>query len=200
MKIKHIAIATLAMLVLVLLWIVLDEEERGKRKDAIIAQLKRENHELKRAYFSLLEKLLSERPQTEPSVLRELKRVRDEIDELDTATHLEIDSAMRHVAANEYAKAVRDIAKILEVKLKEAVQEEDKPLKRQTLQHALEIARSQNVISAQDFENIVHLKAVRNQESHELAVHIEPRDAGLLMFAAIKVMYKVARRRVVNVH
>lgn len=194
MKAKDITVVALAMIILVLIWLFIDEHERGRRKDAIIDQLQRENLELKRAYFSLLEKLLNEQPQTEPSVLRELKRVRDEIDELDTATHLEIDSAMRHVAANEHAKAVRDIAKILEVKLKETFQEEGKTAKRQTFQQVLEIAHTQNVISKQDFENLTHLKTVRNQESHELAVHIEPRDAGLLIFAAIKVIYKVTRR------
>ncbi len=194
MRAKNVINGLLGLLVLILLWAFIDEKEKSERKDKVIDQLTKENQDLKSAYLKLLEEFLQDQPDIEPSVLRELKQVKSEMDELDTATHIELQSVMRHVASKEYAKAVRDLAKILEVKLKEKVIEDQSFKKQPKLHFLLEHARVCNWISDQDFHNAIQLKEVRNEESHELAVNVKPVDAGLMVFAGIKVLYAVARR------
>lgn len=195
MKSKNILLGIAGLIALILLWAFLDEKSKSKRKDKVIDQLTKENNELKSAYLKLLEEFLKAQKEIEPSVLRELNRVKAEIDELDTATHIELESVIRHVSMKEYAKSIRDLAKILEVKLKEKVADNTDFKKQPKLHFLLEHAHSAKWINDQDYYNSLQLKTVRNKESHELAVNIKPLDAGLLVFAGIKVLYAVARRQ-----
>lgn len=194
MKSKNILLGIAGLIALIFLWAFLNEKEKSKRKDKVIDQLTKENHELKSAYLNLLEEFLKAQPEIEPSVLRELNRVKAEIDEMDTATHLELESVIRHVSMKEYAKAVRDLAKILEVKLKEKVVDNPNFKKQPKLHFLLEHTHSAKWINDQDYHNSLQLKNVRNEESHALAVTVKPLDAGLLVFAGIKVLYAVVRR------
>jgi hypothetical protein len=194
MKGREIAEALFGIILLALLFFFINEQEQAKRKDEIIDKLTKENEELKQAYLSLLEEFLKNQPELEPSILRELQFVKSEIDELDTPTHLELDSVVRHVVSKEYAKAVRDLAKILEVKLKHKVKDDESFKKQPKLHFLLEHARKCKWITEQEFHNALQIKTVRNEESHELAVNVEAVDAGIMVFSGIKVLYAVARK------
>jgi hypothetical protein len=126
---------------------------------------------------------------------RAIKKAVKEIEEADVGTHKELESITRHLVSKEYAKAIREPAKIVEVKLKEKIANDDTYNKRPVLQFLLEHAKNCKWISNQDFENTLHIKEIRNKESHELSVNSSPLEAGLAVFAGIKVLYAVARRR-----
>ncbi len=195
MKAKDILLGLIGLIALILLWAFIDEKKRSKLKDNIIDRLTKENEEIKSAYLGLLEEFLKEQPEIEPSILRELQRAKSELDELDTSTHIELNSIIRHVASKEYAKGVRDLTKIVEVKLKEKVEKDVTFKKQKKLHFLLEHAKHCKWITNQEFENAMQLKEIRNKESHELNVQITALDAGLSVFAGIKVLYAIARRK-----
>jgi len=197
MKAKDYIIIILLIFSLLVTWVLLDERQRAKRKDEIIDKLRKENDELKKAYLSLLEEHLRKQPDLEPSVLRELQKLKSEIDELDSPTHLELDSVVRHVVQKEYSKAVRDLAKILEVVLRKKINNDVSSKRQQNFHSLIEYARNCKWITDQEFHNLQQLKDVRNKESHELAVVIHPIDAGLMVFAGIKTLYTVSRKKVI---
>jgi hypothetical protein len=80
MKAKNIIYALGAIVVLLVLWLFINEQEKSKRKDAVIAKLIQENNQLKSAYLALLEKYLLSTNSAEPSIIKELNKLKSEID------------------------------------------------------------------------------------------------------------------------
>lgn len=191
MKAKNIIYALGAIVVLLVLWLFINEQEKSKRKDAVIAKLIQENNQLKSAYLALLEKYLLSTNSAEPSIIKELNKLKSEIDQLDTATHQELNSVIRLVNDNEGPKAVKDLAKIVEVHLKGKVKDDISFTKKPMLNNLLEHARNCNWISEQMFEFAKILKEIRNKESHELAVQIPSHIIGLAIFSGIAIIYKL---------
>lgn len=193
MKAKDILNVILAAIVLLFLWMFIDEREKGKRKDELIEKLKKENLSLKVGYFNLLEKYLRATNNAEPSTLKELEKLKTEIDFLDTATHQELNSVIRHVDENEGAKAVKDLAKIVENHLKDKVKNDKSFSKKPMLHNLLEHAHQCHWINEQMFSFSKLLKDIRNKESHELAVQIPSRLIGLAIFTGIDIIYSLKK-------
>lgn len=189
MKAKDWLIIATIVVVLILLWLFLSEREKAKRKDDIIDRLTKENETLKSAYLDLLMKYLKEEGGTPPNVINELKRLKDEIDHLDTEVHVELDSVIKRVSEGEGTKAVKDLAKIVETKLKEKAANDATFKKKPMLHNLLEHARDCSWISSRQYENGLKLKEIRNRESHELAVTEESREIGMTIYAGIDLIY-----------
>jgi hypothetical protein len=193
MKAKDILNVILAAIVLLLIWLFIDEREKGKRKDALIEKLSQENQRLKVGYFNLFEKYLKATNSAEPSTIKELQRLKSEIDHLDTATHQELNSVIRLVNDNEGVKAVKDLAKIVENHLKEKVKNDKSFSKKPMLNNLLEHALQCKWINENMFSSCKLLKDIRNKESHELAVQIPSHIIGLAIFTGIDIIYSLKR-------
>ena len=196
MKAKDIFNVILAAVVLLVLWLFIDEREKGIRKDALIEKLNQENQKLKEAYLTLFEKYLLAANNVEPSTIKELNRLKTEIDQLDTATHCELDSVIRLVNENEGPKAVKDLAKIVENHLKEKVKDDKSFSKKAMLNNLLEHAHKCKWINEQMLSFGKLLKDIRNKESHELAVQVPSHIIGLAIFTGIEIIYSLKRNSI----
>lgn len=194
MKLKDIALVLLALIALLLLWAFIDEKERARKKDELIQKLTKENNNLKQGYLTLLEKYLKTQEKIAPDVISELQKLKSEIDHLETEVHVELDSIIKRVNEGEGTKAVKDLAKIVENKLKQKAQQDmNYNNKRPMLHDLLTHARTCQWINSRQFENGMLLKEIRNRESHELAVIEQPVNIGLAIFSAIDIIYTVSK-------
>lgn len=192
MKGKNIVIVILLGIVLFLLGWTMSERERAKRKDKIIDRLRDENKELKVAYLSLLEEFLKGNGEIEPNVIEELHRLKSEIDEMDTAIHVELESVIKRMSEGEGTKAVKDLAKIVENVLKEkAEKDESFTKKRPMLNDLLLYAKERGLICSRLYENGMKLKELRNLESHTLAPSCSKLEIGMSVFAGIEIINAV---------
>jgi len=193
MKVKNITIAIFALTILIILWLFIDERKRSKKLESIIQKLNREKDELQTGYLDLLMKYLESLNSVEPSVIQELKKLKNQIDLLDEATHIELNSVIKQVNNNDVVKAVRDLAKIVENKLKEKAGQHVRFSKKPMLHDLLEFAKECGWINDQMYSNGMFLKEIRNKESHELAVEFPPHQLGMAMFSGIEILYSVCR-------
>lgn len=192
MKGKNITIVALSIIILVILWLFIDERQKAKRKDEIIDLLKDENRRIKMGYLSLLEKFLKA-TNAEPNVIEELHRLKEDIDEMDTAIHVELDSVIKRMSEGEGTKAVKDLAKIVENILKEIAIQDATFTKKPMLHNLLEYARDKNLICSRLYENGMKLKEIRNDESHVLAPVYSKLEIGMSVFAGIEIINAIQR-------
>lgn len=188
MKGKNIAIVFLSIIVLVVLWLFIDERQKAKRKDEIIDRLQDENRRIKMAYLSLLENFLKQTGEVEPNVIEELHRLKSKIDQMDTAIHIELDSVIKKVTEGEGTKAVKDLAKIVENVLKDVAVRDATFTKTPMLHNLLEYAKNRGLICSRLYENGMKLKEIRNKESHELAPVCSKLEIGMSVFAGIEII------------
>lgn len=191
MKLKDILIGLTLIIALVALWLFLDERNKTQRMELIISKLRKENRELKSAYLKLFEEHLRKIDGIEPSILSELKQLKETVDNLDHGTHIELTSVIRRVNDNEGTKAVKDLAKIVENKLKEKAKLDAGFTKKPTLQNLLDHAKACMWIHSRTYENGLLLKEIRNKESHELAVEYPRHQIGIAIFTGIEILYSL---------
>jgi hypothetical protein len=192
---KDIPVLVLAVFALVFYILWQNEQEQRKKQEEINHLLRKEVERIKQAYLDLLISFVAEGANAKPDTIRELEALKGEIDELDKGTHLEIDSVIRHVTEGEHSKALRDLAKIVENRLKEQILKNQSFGKRKpTLSNMLSHARDLKWIDEQEYHNGIGLKDIRNEESHELAVTVTPLDACINVLAGIKLIYVLAKR------
>lgn len=192
MKPKTIIIVVSLLVILLLAWLFIDERERNNRLNKVVNKLTKENEDLKRGYLELLEKYLQTQSNVAPDIIAELQKLKSKTDNLETDVHYEIDSVIRLVNQGEGAKAVKDLAKIVETKLKEKALNDQTFKKQPKLHFLLEHARDCKWIKPRAFENGLLLKDIRNEESHELAVQKEPLEIGMAIFGGIEILYALS--------
>lgn len=169
-----------------------NEKIKNKKKDRENNDLKNENERLKNGYLTLLEKYLLTQNSIEPSVITELQDLKMNIDQLETKVHIELDSVIKQVNNGEGPKAIKDLAKIVENKLKEKVNNDDTFTGKPMLHNLLEHAKKRCWISSGQFENGMLLKNIRNKESHELAVNITTREIGMSIYIGVDIIYAIS--------
>lgn len=189
MKAKNMVLIIVSVIALLAIWLFITEREKAKRKDDIIDKLSKENESLKIGYLELLENFLREEGKVGKDVIDELQRLKQEIDHLDTEVHIELESVISSVNSGEGTKAVKDLAKIVECKLKEKVENDSTFKKPKMLHNLLEHAKDCKWISNRQFENGMKLKEIRNEESHTLAPKVEKKEIGLCLYAGIDIIY-----------
>jgi hypothetical protein len=194
-KARDIPVLTALVLALICYILWQNEKEQRKKQEEINHLLRKEVERIKQAYLDLLISFVAEGASAKPDTIRELEALKGEIDELDKGTHLEIDSVIRHVTEGEHSKALRDLAKIVENRLKEQIHKDQSfGKKNPTLANMLSHALSSKWIDEQEYHNGIGLKDIRNEESHELAVTVTPLDACINVLAGIKLIYVLAKR------
>lgn len=191
MKGKNVIIALCLIVVLVVLFLFINEREKAKRKDEIIDRLKDENRRIKMAYLGLLEKYLKANGDVQPSVIKELQRLKSEIDDMHTTVHVELESVIKRMTDGEETKAVKDLAKIVENVLKEKAEKDETFKKKPMLHNLLEYAKDKGLICSRLYENGMKLKELRNKESHELAPECSKIEIGMSVFAGIEIINAV---------
>jgi len=191
MKLKDVIVVLALITALVVIWFFLNERNRSQRLELIISKLRKENRELKSAYLKLFEGYLRKTEGVEPSILSELKQLKETVDNLDRGTHIELTSVIKRVNDNEGTKAVKDLAKIVETKLKEKALKDANFNKKPTLHNLLEHAKACMWIPSRTYENGLLLKEIRNKESHELAVEYPRHQIGIAIFTGIEILYSL---------
>lgn len=187
-------LAAFAVLITLLFaWYFISNEERHKRKDEVIKKLRDENYEIKMAYFNLLHKYLSEIKNLPSEVLTELNKLKNDIDHLDLDTHLELNETIKLVTEGKESKAIRELAKIVENKLKEKVVQDKEFNKKPMLNNLLVYAKEKGLINSRQFENCDLLRSIRNQESHELAVQVDRCHFGIAVLTGIEIIYSISK-------
>lgn len=189
MKPKTVAIIVISLVTLLLIWLFINERERNNRLTRVVNKLTKENEKLKQGYIELLEKYLQTQSNVAPDIIAELQKLKSKTDNLETDVHYEIDSVIRLVNQGEGVKAVKDLAKIVETKLKEKAIKDENFKKQPKLHFLLEHARDCKWIKSRAFENGLLLKDIRNEESHELAVQKEQYEIGMAIFGGIEILY-----------
>ncbi len=191
MKTKNIIIihlSIISILALILLW---DERKKSNYKSELIRKYRKENENIRRGYFELLEKFLKEEGKVTPDIIDELQTLKSRIDNWETDLHLELESVIKRVNDGEGTKAVKDLAKIVECKLKEKVADDFNFKKPKMLHNLLEHAKECKWITNRQYENGMKLKEIRNEESHTLAPQKHSFEIGLCLFAGIDIIYSL---------
>lgn len=187
-------LAAFAVLITLLFaWYFISNEERHKRKNYIIKKLRDENYEIKMAYLDLLQKYLIDADNLPSEVLSELNNLKDSIDQLDSDTHLELNETIKLVTEGKESKAIRELAKIVENKLKEKVVQDEEFKKKPMLNNLLVYAKEKGLINSRQFENCDLLRSIRNQESHELAVKVDRCHFGIAVLTGIEIIYSISK-------
>ena len=189
MKLKDIIVAGLVIVVLIVLWLFISEKKRAEYLDKIVNKLSKENEMLKEAYLNLLEDYLTIEEKVAPDIILELQKLKSQIDHLETSIHVELESVIHHVNNGKGSKAVKDLAKVVENQLKQKVNTDSNFKKKPTLHNLLEYAKECQWIEPHQHAFGHFIKAIRNRESHELAVKEPGCSVGLAIFAGIEIIY-----------
>lgn len=193
MRFKDFCIIILVALAIVLFWAFLNERQKGNMKDKIISRLEDENDELKKAYLDLLQRYLILHKDTTPDILEELEKLKDQFVELNKDVHIELKSVILHMDNGNGAKAVKDLAKIVENILWDKAQEAQSFQKKPPLAQLLEHAKKCSWITPHEQAYGELIKEIRNKEAHELNVQIEPHRLGLAIFSGIQIIYSLTK-------
>ncbi len=191
MKFKSLIIIVFLGLILLILWLFIDERNKSKRLSLLINKMKNENDKLKKSYFVLLEEFLKIQGNVGPDIITELKKLKSYPDNLTVDVHYEIDSVIKLIREGDGVKAVKDLAKIIETKLREKTSNDEKFNKQPKLHFLLEHAKNCGWIKQRSFENGMLLKQIRNEESHQLAVKKELYEIGMAIFGGIEIIYEI---------
>lgn len=189
MKLKDILYTIVIALSLLVWWLFDDKKKRAIKTDRIIKRLRKENHNVKKAYLGLFEKYLKAQQNIDVGIITELKKLKKSVDNLDYTVHIELESVISNLNEGKTSEAVRILAKVIENKLKEKVTNEESFKGKPMLHNLLSYAKKCNWITLRQFENAMLLKEIRNRESHELDVQEETKKIGLSIFSSIDLIY-----------
>lgn len=189
MKLKDILYILIGVLGLIVLWLFDDKKKRAVKADRIIKRLRKENHDIKKAYLGLFEKYLKSQQNVDIGIITELQKLKQSIDNLDYTVHIELESVISNLNEGKTCEAVRILAKVVENKLKEKVFNDESFKGKPMLYNLLNYAKKSNWITPRQFENALILKEMRNKESHELDVQEETKNLGLSIFSGIDIIY-----------
>lgn len=191
MKAKDFVLCILGLFSILFLWLFLTEKGKARKKDELIKKLTKENSALKMHYLDPLLKFLETQNKVGPHVINELRRLMKEIDTIETEVHLELKEVIKLLMEDKGTKAVRELAKIVEYKLKQKI-ERDSAVKPKIMLHdLLKQAFECSWINKRQHENGLLLKEIRNKESHELAVQEDSLNIGMAIFAGIDIIYTI---------
>jgi len=191
--VKSVSTGLIFLIVLVIVWIFISNNEKEKRMNEVIKKLKNENNELKIAYFDLLSKYLSEIKNLPSEVLTELHKLKNDIDRLDADTHFELNETIKLVSEGKESKAIRELAKIVENKLKEKAIKDESFKKQPMFDNLLKYAKEKGMINTRQFENCDLLRKMRNMEVHEMAVQVDKCHFGIAVFTGIDILYSISK-------
>ena len=189
MKLKDILYILVAILGLLVLWLFDDKKKRAVKANRIIKRLRKENHDIKKAYLGLFEKYLKSQQNVDVGIITELQKLKESVDNLDFTVHIELESVISNLNDGKTSEAVRVLAKVIENKLKEKAEKEESFKGKPMLHNLLYYAKKCDWISLRQFENAMLLKEIRNKESHEMDVQEETKNLGLSIYSGIDLIY-----------
>lgn len=192
-RIIDILIVFLVALILIALWFFIKEREKNDLKDKIIRRLTNENDELKSAYLDLLQEHLLLSENTPQEVIKDIERLKAQAVELSKDVHIELSSVIDNVRNKKGVKAVRELGKIIENLLKEKATKDQSFKKKPTLSNLLEHAKNCLWIKPNELAYAELVREIRNKESHELNVQIEPHKIGLAIYAGLDIIYTLRK-------
>lgn len=192
MKPKNLFYAVFAAIALILLYLFLSEREKNKRTEKIVSRLSTENMHLKHAYFDLLKNMLENVEGVPKGLVEDLNRLRSQALNLPEGAHEEINSAILQLKDGNSAKAIREIAKVIEATLKDRLVNEPEYKKGCRLKDMFQLALDKNLINVQQHHSSDLIRELRNKESHELNVKIERHKAALAIYVGIDIIYQLA--------
>lgn len=137
----------------------------------------------------MLEEHLKSQEKIAPDIVEELTKLKNQINHLETEIHIELGSVIELVNRGEGVRAVKNLAKIIENKLKSKVKNESNFNKKPTLNNLLNHAKELGWIKPHEHAFAELLRFIRNKESHELAVKEENHRVGLAIFSGIEIIY-----------
>ena len=193
-RVKDLIIVILIIMVAIFAWAFINEQKRNELKDKAIRRLTDENDELKKAYLDLLQQYLLISENTPKDVIADIERLKEQAINLPKDVHIELGSVIDNVRNNNGAKAVRELGKIIENVLKEKAIKDENFKKKPTLGNLLEHAKNCSWIKPHVHAYVELIKEIRNQESHELNVQIEPHKVGLAIYAGIDIIYTLNQK------
>jgi hypothetical protein len=189
MKFKDVLIGGLIAALLIFAWIALSEKQKSKLKDKVIQKLAQQNHQLKLAYVELLEKILAFESKITPDVLKDLEELKEKARYLDELVHVELSEVVDLVKNGKGEKAVRDLGKIIENVLRMRAEKDENFKKKPTLHNLIEHAGVCNWLNSSEVSVANHIRDLRNEESHQLAVRKPSHEIGFAIFGGIKLIY-----------
>ncbi len=182
MRSRDIIIIALIAIILVLGWFFFNEMKKNELKEKMIRRLTDENDELKKGYLDLLQKHLLLSENTPKDIIADIERLKDQVVNLSKDVHIELGSVIDNVRNNNGAKAVRELGKIIENVLKEKAIKDESFKKTPSLFNLLEYAKNCHWIKPNIHAYGELIREIRNKESHDLNVQIEPHKIGLAIF------------------
>lgn len=193
MKAKDIVLIILGGLAFLFLYLFLEEHQRRKRAEQLAARALGERDFFKTAYLNQLETMLIQND-APSDTLKELEKLKNFYEDINVEVHKQIQTVINLLKDEYKEKAILDMAKIVEVILKDSYEKEENKKCNKTFHKLLEYAESKNWIDAQDRSFAIYVKRIRNEEGHELNVSIEHREACLAIFSGIHLAYKLTKK------
>lgn len=191
-SLKDIVIGALILIVIVLGWWLINEKTMNALKDRTIRRLTNENDEIRKAYLDLLQRFMLLHNHANPDILKELEKLKELTVNLDREIHLAIDKVISLINDGHYEVAIRDLGKIIENILKAKIKEDVSFKKKHSLKNYLEHAMECKWIKTHEHGFAELIRIIRNEDSHELNVKVEPHQFGLAVFAGIEIIYKLS--------
>lgn len=189
---KDAALGLMLLIIIALFWWLINEKTKSALKDRTIRHLTDEKDEIRRAYLDLLQRFMLLNNNPSPDVLKELERLKELTVNLDREVHLAIDKVISLINDGHYEVAIRDLAKIIENILEPRIKQDVTFKKKHDLKNYLEHAKDGKWIKAHEHSFGELLRIIRNKDSHELNVEINPHQFGLAVFAGIEIIYSLS--------
>ena len=190
-RVKDLIIVVLIIIIALLGWAFINERMKNELKDKAIRRLTDENDELKKGYLDLLQKHLLLSENTPKEVIADIERLKDQVVNLSKDVHIELGSVIDNVRNRNGVKAVRELGKIIENVLKEKAANDANFKKKPTLFNLLVHAKICNWIKPHVQAYVELIREIRNKESHELNVQVEPHKIGLAIYAGIDIIFSL---------
>tara|TARA_B100001115_G_scaffold182173_1_gene177844 strand:+ start:574 stop:1143 length:570 start_codon:yes stop_codon:yes gene_type:complete len=186
MKGKDIAIGVLTIIAGVLILLLIDEQNRSKKKDLKIKGLRKQNKDL-------LTRTLKEKEQIPEDIKSQLIKLIDQYEGVEENVCNELIGVLALIEIGQEVKAIKDLAKIIENLLKEKYKEE-KPFKGKKfipLAKLIEYAKSKSFFNDREYNTACILRDFRNEESHQLNVNDSRNMTTLALIGGIELIVRL---------
>lgn len=194
MKSKKVLIVVLSIISLIFLGLFWNERKRNIKLAKINEDLFFRNTNLKFRYLELLSIYINSKCPPNSNIIQDLKILKANFPLVEEKTHEELDKIIRRANSGEDVEAARDLAKIVEVKLKERASLDSNLKKTWQLHFLIEHAYKSGWIDTRAYENGLLLKEIRNFTSHELGYKTEGTRIAAAIFGGIEILYSICSR------
>jgi len=181
-----------AILLLVMIYLFIKENERSNRLERIAARAIGERDYYKKSYLNQLETKLIE-TDAPHDLLKELEGLKVHFENVDTQIHKQINTVMNLLTDGYKEKAIFDLSKVIENILKHSYEKVENTKCKMKFYKLLEYAVKHDWISQEEHQFAKAIKKIRNNEGHQLNSEVDLKDASTAILSGVKIIYHLPK-------